>query len=225
MIMAAFGTGLATRTEVATSLPLPTSLAGTSVKARDSLGNERTASLFFVSPNQANYQIPPGMAFGRAIVTINSGDGTISTGSITIAPVAPGLFTATADGQGLAAAVALRIKNDGSQIYEPVAFFDQSQNKFVPLPIDLGPDLGSASDQVFLILFGTGIRNRSALSTVIAQIGGENAEVLYAGAQGGFVGLDQMNVRLPRLLAGRGVVDIVMTVDGKTANTVSVNVK
>ncbi|HKC87194.1 MAG TPA: hypothetical protein VKG02_14515, partial [Blastocatellia bacterium] len=154
MIIAAFGTRLATRTEPATSLPLPVSLAGTSVKVRDSLGNERTAALFFVSSAQVNYQIPPGMAFGNATVTITSGDGTISSGPITNTPVAPGLFTATADGQGVAAAVALRIKNDGSQIYEPVAFFDQSQNKFVARPIDLGPDLGSASDQVFLILFG-----------------------------------------------------------------------
>jgi hypothetical protein len=53
------------------------------------------------------------------------------------------------------------------------------------VPIDLGP----ATDQVFLILYGTGLRHQS-------------------------------NVRLPRSLAGRGEVDVVMMVDGKAANTV-----
>jgi uncharacterized protein (TIGR03437 family) len=81
------------------------------------------------------------------------------------------------------------------------------------------------SDQVFLILFGTGLRNRSALSTVVAQIGGVNAEILFTGAQGDFVGLDQVNLRLPRNLAGRGEVDIVLTAEDKAANIVRVNIK
>ena len=57
-IAAAFGTGLATTTSAATTLPLPTQLAGTTVKIKDSAGIERLAPLFFVSPTQVNYQIP-----------------------------------------------------------------------------------------------------------------------------------------------------------------------
>src|SRR5262249_53124174 len=53
-IAAAFGTGLATTTQVATSLPLPTALAGTTVTVKDSAGSERLAPLFFVSPGQIN---------------------------------------------------------------------------------------------------------------------------------------------------------------------------
>jgi uncharacterized protein (TIGR03437 family) len=85
-------------------------------------------------------------------------------------------------------------------------------------------DLGGAADQVILELFGTGIRGRSALTAVTATIGGQAAEVQYAGPQGGFAGLDQVNVRVPRSLAGRGDVDVVLVVDGKTANTVTVRV-
>src|SRR5262249_54524975 len=188
-------------------------------------GNDLPAPFFFVPPSQINYQIPLGTAAGPATITVANDAGVVSTGGISISSVAPGLFAANANGQGVPAAVALRVRGDGSQIYEPVAIFDQSQNKFVALPIDLGPDLGSASDQVFLILFGTGIRNRSALSTVTARVGGENAGVSYAGSQGMLFGLDQVNALLPRALAGRGEVDIVMTVDGKTANTVRINVK
>jgi hypothetical protein len=51
-IAALFGAGLATTTQVATTIPLPTSLANTTVKLRDGGGVERAAPLFFVSPNQ-----------------------------------------------------------------------------------------------------------------------------------------------------------------------------
>jgi uncharacterized protein (TIGR03437 family) len=78
---------------------------------------------------------------------------------------------------------------------------------------------------VFLIPFGAGFRNRSALSAVTATIGGTAATVTFAGAQGTLAGLDQANILIPRSLAGRGNVDLVFTVDGKAANTVSFNVK
>jgi uncharacterized protein (TIGR03437 family) len=80
-------------------------------------------------------------------------------------------------------------------------------------------------DQVFLIGYGTGIRYRSSLSAVTATIGGTNADVSFAGAQPAFVGLDQLNLAVPRSLAGRGAVDVVVRVDGKTANTVTINIK
>lgn len=74
-------------------------------------------------------------------------------------------------------------------------------------------------------LFGSGIRGCAGPSAVSVRIGGVDAEVLYAGPQPDSAGLDQVNVRLPRSLAGRGDVDVVLAGDGKTANTVRVNVK
>jgi uncharacterized protein (TIGR03437 family) len=131
------------------------------------------------------------------------------------------LFSANASGQGVAVGAALRVKADGTQSFEPIAQFDQAQNRFVAVPIDLGPE----SDQVFLVLFGTGLRFRSALSAVSARVGGVDSPVLYAAEQGVFVGLDQINLRLARALAGRGEVDVAMTVDGKAANALRINVR
>ncbi|MGH9844828.1 MAG: hypothetical protein ACREEM_39430, partial [Blastocatellia bacterium] len=54
---------------------------------------------------------------------------------------------------------------------------------------------------------------------------GVDAQVTFAGAQGGFAGLDQVNVRLSRSLIGRGEVDVALTVDGQAANTVKVCIK
>jgi uncharacterized protein (TIGR03437 family) len=220
-IVAAFGTALATRVEVASTLPLPTTLAGTTVRVRDSAGTERLAPLFFVAPTQINLQIPPGTVAGQATITVTSGDGTVSGGGANIATVAPGFFTANASGQGVAAATVLRVRADGTQVFEPVARFDAAQNRFVAAPIDLGPE----SEQVFLILFGTGFRQRSSLSATTLSIGGVSVEVLYAGAQGDFVGLDQVNARLPRSLIGRGEVDVAVRVEDKAANQVKINIK
>lgn len=220
-IVSAFGQRLATTIQVATTLPLPTTLAGTQVLVRDSAGVERAAQLFFVSPTQINYQVPPGTAAGTATVIVTSGDGTVSAESVRIAAVAPGLFTAAASGRGLAAATVLRVKSDGSQSFEPVASFDATQNRFVAVPIDLG----AASEQVFLVLYGSGWRFRSSLAAVTAKIGGADAPVSFAGAVSNFVGLDQANLLIPRSLIGRGEVEVMLLVDGKTANTVRISIK
>jgi uncharacterized protein (TIGR03437 family) len=223
-IAAAYGASLATATQNAPSVPLPTTLAGTTVKVRDSSGTELFASLFFVSPNQINFVMPTGLLPGTATVIATSGE-SVSVGAVLNDVVAPGIFTANASGQGVAAAQVLRLKANGAQIYESISRYDTTLNQFVAVPIDFGPDLGTAGDQLILTLFGTGWRYRSGIATVTCTIGGVSMEVLYAGPQGDYVGLDQMNLVLPRALAGRGEVDLVLTVDGKLANTVRINFK
>ncbi|MEP7337538.1 MAG: SBBP repeat-containing protein, partial [Acidobacteriota bacterium] len=161
-IIAAFGTGLATTTQVATTVPLPTVIGGTTVRVRDNNGVGRLAPLFFVAPTQVNYLIPPGTALGAATVTITSGDGATSVGTVNITSVSPGLFTANASGTGVAAATVLRIKADNSQSYEAVGQFNPSTGAFTAIPIDLGP----ADEQIFLLLFGTGFRGNGGLPNV-----------------------------------------------------------
>lgn len=216
-----FGERLAASVEMAPALPLPIELGGARVIVTDSAGVARQAPLFFVSPRQINFLIPAETALGPATIAVASDDGDISTGVAQIAPVEPGLFAANANGQGVAAAVALRVKGDGTQSFEPIAQFDAATGRFTPTPIDLGP----TTDQVFLVLYGTGFRNRSAPSAVIYKMGGTDAEVLGVAAVAGFAGLDQCNARIPRSLIGRGEVDVVLTVDGKAANTVRVAIK
>lgn len=219
-IAAAFGSQLAPALAAASTLPLPTQLAGTSVKIKDSAGTERLAPLFFVAPQQVNYQIPSGTAAGAAQVTVLSGENSF-VGTAQINHVAPAVFAANANGSGVAAAVALRVRVDGTQVYEPVARFDQLLGRFVAVPIELGAE----DEQVFLLLFGTGARFRSSLSAVALHIGEMAAEVSFAGAVPDLVGLDQINARLSRSLIGRGAVEVVLLVDGYAANTVQISVR
>lgn len=220
-IVAVFGLNLATTTQVATTVPLPTTLAGTTIKVRDSANIERLAPLFFVAPTQINYLVPAGTAAGQATILITSGTGIVSGSVVEIANVAPGIFVADASGRGLPAANALTFRADGSSSSRPVAQFDPASSRFVAVPIDLG----AIDDRVFLSLFATGVRGRSSLDAVRAIINGVEAPVSYAGDQGGFAGLDQINIELPRALEGSGLVDVVLIVDGQIANVVQINIK
>ena len=220
-IVAAYGTEMASSAETAPGLPLPKSLGDTSVIIRDSAGKEITAPLFFVSSGQINFLIPEDVSTGQASIQVVAPDGRISSGTTMISQTAPGLFSADASGKGIAAALVLRNRPDGSQNYEQVARFDDAQKKFIPLPIDLGPE----SDQVFLVAFGTGFRFRSSLGNISAMVGGTALVAEYAGPVADYVGLDQLNLRLSRTLIGRGDVILEVSVDGKAANMVTLAFK
>ena len=220
-IVSAFGLGLSTVTLPAPSIPLPTSLGGTTVKVRDSAGTERLAPLFYVSPTQVNYQIPPGTATGAAIVTVTSGTAIVAAGAMQVITLAPGLFTFEATGSGVAAGEAARFRNGVQQVMYSLARFDPAQSKWVPVPVDLT----ITTDQVFLILYGTGIRGRNPNGTVTAKVGDVTCQVTYAGIQPTNVGLDQVNLLLPNSLAGKGTANVVVTIDGQEANPVSVVIR
>lgn len=221
VIASGFGSALAATSESATSLALPLTLANTAVTVTDSAGVPRAAPLYHVSPGQINYVVPAGSAGGVASVRVTSGGQTTGTGSVLVQAVAPGIFTANADGRGAPAAYALSLAPDSTLSMQQAARCGASAGSCVPASIDLGPE----GTQVFLVLFGTGIRGRSSLPAVTARIGGVNAQVQYAGPQPEFAGLDQVNVVLPRELAARGEVDVALAVDGIAANTVRVNFK
>jgi uncharacterized protein (TIGR03437 family) len=125
------------------------------------------------------------------------------------------VFTANADGQGVPAAVYLIIRN-GVASYEPVARLEG--NRFVPAPLRF--DL--SSDQVFLVLYGTGLHFGRE---VTASIGGLDANVSFAGAAPGFTGLDQVNIQVPFALRGRGELEVVLYVERTPANTVLIHVR
>jgi uncharacterized protein (TIGR03437 family) len=63
------------------------------------------------------------------------------------------------------------------------------------------------------------------MNNVAAKIAGVPAQVDYAGPQGHYVGLDQVNIHIPRSLIVGGEVDLVLTVDGKPSNPVRIHVR
>ena len=202
-------------------MPLPTTLAGGSVFIKDVLGNEHLAKILYASPTQINFQLPPDLPAGAATIYAVSNGNIHSSSTINITKINPGFFSAEATGSGLAAAVVQRVKSSGEQTYEDVVRYESALNRWVAIPVDVS----NPNEQVFLAIFGTGIRSRSSLANVSAMVGNSNVEVLYAGDQGFYAGVDQVNIRLPRSLGGSGEIPIAINVDGIAANPIKINVK
>lgn len=218
-IGALFGSGLALTTATAATTPLPMTLGSAQVQIVDSTSVIRNAPLFYASPTLITYQMPAGVAAGVATIYVMVNTNTVATGTTVVEPVTPGFFSANSDGKGVPAAVVLRVKADGTQTTEPVLQLNSTTKLYEPVPISIG----SSTDQLFLVAYGTGFRNRSAQPS--ATIGETNAEVTFAGAHATLLGVDQANIRIPASLAGRGEVNVVMTVDGKASNTVVINIR
>lgn len=216
-IVSGWGTNLATSTASGTvtasgsSLMLPTSLDNTQLNLVDSMKASFTPSLYLVSPSQINYVLPANTALGAATLTVET-QGSGAQGPVLVSNVSPGIITVDGSGNGVPAAQVVTVSSS-----QQLTFTSPAQTGTnTPAPISL------SSGQVYLMLYGTGIR-RHSLNPVIATVNGVSVPVPYAGAQSQFPGLDQLNVGpFPTSLAGSGSQNLIITVDGVPANTVQI---
>ena len=215
LIAQATGNGLATQTVVNPPAFGPL-IGGSTIQAQDSAGILRLGTLAnFVGPTAINFILPAGMAAGDAKVTVTSSTGATYTSTIRIASVAPGFFAQNS----VPLSIVIRVAPDGSQSRD--LGFTCTGSGCTAAPIDL-----SQGGDFFLELYGTGFRNRSALSAVQCTIGGVSAgAALFAGATPQFAGEDQLDIPIPSSLKGRGTVPVVCSIDGQNTNSVSINLK
>jgi uncharacterized protein (TIGR03437 family) len=117
----------------------------------------------------------------------------------------------------------LRVTGQGGlSLSESVNIVPSAPGIFQGAEVVHSQPVGSGSDQVVLVLYGTGIRHH-ADNSVTATVNGQSVPVLYSGAQPTYPGVDQVNLKVPQGLTG--TVEVVITVDGFTANTVSVQLR
>lgn len=208
-IVSAFGSNLATSTQIAAGppgTPLPTSLANVTISVQDFKGIERLAPLFFVSPNQINYEIPGGTAIGPALVKFTNGGQTM-TGTTIVVAGAPAIFTL--DSSGVGSAVALD------------AF------TFTGAPFNATRSDGQPN---IITVFGTGLGGdatdiaANVAASVQATFDGQVVTVAYAGQAPGFVGLNQWNIVFPAGISS-GKHKLVVTRNAMASNTVDITVR
>ncbi len=195
-------------------------LTGAEVTLQDAKGITHLARPFFTSAGQINLLIPEAVSSGAAVLRVVAEGAIRGSGIVMVSAVEPGLFTAAGDGQGFAAGIAVLVQKDGTQQSQAIARYDVGLGRYVANPI-----VAPAEGTVVLSLFGTGIRGHGTLTEVSATVKGVSAQVLFAGAQGEFAGLDQVNIQLPKALAVSGQLDIELTVAGKRANRVQVGLQ
>ncbi len=191
-IVATFGENLTQSTVTATSSPWPTTLGGLQVSVTDARGTSRFAPLYYVSPTQLLYLIPAGTAPGSAQIAIGSQRSTVE-----VAETAPGIYSASQTGKGVAAATYIRVNARGERTEGYL--FDPNTRQATAIAVAPG-------DQIYLLLYGTGMRNGPATATV----GDVAVPVSGPVAQGQYEGLDQINLGPLPLRVGLGRREIVI---------------
>lgn len=176
--------------------PLPATLSGVSI----TVGNV-PCGIINVRRNQVNAYVPGGFAVGtvQGIHVERQRMGNPIDSFIRTDRVNPGIFTANASGTGGPAA--LTVENG---VYYSVS------GRTIPL-----------SAAPVLVLFLTGLRQRSDLANVKVFVAGVPLQPNYAGAQPEFPGLDQLNVALPSSLP-RGTAMVQVMADGWASNPVMI---
>jgi uncharacterized protein (TIGR03437 family) len=134
-----------------------------------------------------------------------------------ITRVAPALFSIDASGDAAATAVRIPI---ATQFQSPLPVFDCSGAtcKLVPLPLGI-------DTPIYVSLYATGVHGYAQNTAIRVDIGTDTVNALYAGPQGQFPGLDQINIPLPLSQRGKGTIEVTVTVDGMTSNPVKIAVE
>jgi len=196
-----------------------TGLSGASVLLHDAARRSHPATVIYSSSGQINLLVPAAASLGRATLAVRRTSGDTLEVSLNILPVAPGLFTANADGGGAPAARFLRLRPGGELAAEYAFRLDPATGRYVPAPLLVG----EPGEEAYLELYGTGIRGRSGLGAVSAVAGATPCDVLAAQAHSLYEGLDQVNIKLPAALRGRGELTLRLVVDGRAATPVELS--
>jgi uncharacterized protein (TIGR03437 family) len=203
-IASIYGSGLAASIGLAGAFPVPAILGSASVSV-----NGVSAPLFYAGPNQINFQVPFEVS-GGGTVTVTAGGVQLGAKSIPLHSTAPGIFLLP---QGRAAA----FNQDGT--------------------VNSSTNAAASSSAIAVYVTGLGAVNPSvatgaqapALSlsnvtaTVTATVGGQPANVLFAGLAPGYAGLYQVNLVIPQLTPGDYQLQI--TAGGVASNTAIVSTR
>jgi uncharacterized protein (TIGR03437 family) len=160
--------------------------------------------ILYAGPTQVNFvlpalHLPPSQG---GVIRAYHGQEPVASGWITFTSVRPGLYTANANGQGVAAGYVIHRDTQNRDSTEPI--FEGTPGSFTPKPIV------KRQNQLFLVLYGTGgkvfpwdyaVNDQSqpvcrSSGSKQALINDVEVPILYYGETSEFPGVDQINIDL-----------------------------
>lgn len=228
-IASVYGTNLSIETEPADVVPLPTSLGGGMLQMSPQdlalrFGGTVLVPQFFASPAQQNVQIPWELeGVQGATITAIPGEEQSTPVEVEIVPYNPGLFSTNSQGFGQGS---IQIVGAGGILAAPVSPFSVARPaekcEYVTIwatglgPVTNTPLTGAAAPTDPL-----------AHTTTLPEvtIGGVLAEVIFSGLAPPFVGLYQINAKVPENAPSGLAVGVVLTIGGIQSNVVTMAVQ
>ena len=200
-IVSLFGQSLAAGTGLANDAnSLPTSLAGTQV-----LVSGVPAPLFYVSPQQINFQMPFALSGSTVEIAVVSGGVRSLPLTATLRAETPGIFT-DVNGRSAALNENLSVNSAANPAFA---------GSFVSL---FATGLGAVSPAVLAGSRAITSTPSQTVKTPTVLIGNVPAEVSYSGVAPGFAGVYQINARIPTSVGAASAVPVQIIIGDASSN-------
>ncbi len=211
MIFSLFGSNLAETKSQASQIPLPRELG----KLKVTLGGV-DVPLFYADTGQVNAQVPYELAASRTASLVATGRGAAGApGTVTLVEAQPGVFTVSQSGTGQGVVLDAQFKLVDAN--NPVKAGDVVQIYATGLGLTQpAVATGAAAPSATLA---------NVTVPVKVTVGGLDAAVEFAGLAPGFVGLYQVNARVPAAVTAGSSVPLVLSQNGVASNTVTIGVR
>ncbi|MBI2689972.1 MAG: SMP-30/gluconolactonase/LRE family protein [Acidobacteria bacterium] len=207
-----YGSQLSDGAAQSAALPFPTEVNGTEVRLGD-----RPLPLLYTSSGQLNAQIPYDVAADRQHqITVRRGDAIAVPETLSVASARPGIFTKAQNGIGQGAIT----RQDGVTLAE--AATPAARGEVIVIYCS---GLGPVNQPIVAGRPAPSSPLASVTSPVKVQIGGVEAQVLFAGLSPGYSGLYQVNARVPANAAAGGAVEVTVEVAGQVSRPVTIGVR
>lgn len=211
------GTGLTAQTEAGTTSPLPTQLAGASVRV-----NGEPAPLLFASASRINFQCP-ALAPGTALsIAVDSGTANTQIGS-TMKEAVPAIFTINGIANGaIVIAASGELVGPATQTSSTGASLSRPALPGEMLAI-YASGLGETVETIPAGTIAPSDRMIALKRPIKVVIGGVEVDPSFAGLAPGAVGVFQVNVQLPANAANGSEVPVSLRLPLTDGTSVSSN--
>jgi uncharacterized protein (TIGR03437 family) len=198
------GENLSPKTDVGRVNPLAQTIDGVTVTVAD-----RILPLLYVSPQQVNAQVPSNLPDGDYTLTVHGLNQPDVSASFTVARNSPGLF-----GQSMNSQIyAIALHEDGSTVTPDNPA--QAGETVSLLGTGFGPYTAPVIDGFF-----PPDPPPALVDSVSIIAGDQNPTTVWVGAAPGFAGITITKFRVPSGMAGSGSVDVAVSVNGASSNSV-----
>jgi uncharacterized protein (TIGR03437 family) len=226
-LAALFGAGLSGDTATASGTTWSSTLVNRQIVVNDQL----PAPLYYIGPGQANFQLPSNAPLGSVRVAVRVADSgeLVAGGSLLVAAASPGLFTSNQNGTGQAAVLnqdnTINSASNAAAKGSIVVLYGTGQGQVSPaVPDGTAAPSAPLANTVAVPTSDakTCLNNQPSMCVAIASSFGD---VAYSGLAPGYIGLWQINVKIPPDTPTNGAVPLRVVINGTPSNTVTVAVR